>query len=475
MTFKSGIDMQMVRNKLYDEFIKPTTINDKKNLIGIEIEIPIVNWDKEAVDFDVVHDVTNQFNNYYDDFQKEGIDYDGNIFSMKNKKTGDIFCYDCSYNNIEFAMAPEKDLFTINDRFCDYYSFTKDAFEEHNHTLTGMGINPYREYNLEEPIHSERYLMLYHHLKSYNKYDNPLMHFHKYPAYGMFSSASQVQLDVTSDELPKTINVFSKLEPIKALLFSNSVLYNENSDITCYRDALWEYSTHGINPHNIGMYDVDFKDINDLESYLESLNIYCVMRDGAYINFPSMSLQEYFQKESVKGEIYTPCGYKEIEIKPCLNDVKYIRAFKFINLTFRGTVEFRSVCTQPIRDTMSVAAFHLGLKNRLDELEQLINNDEVIYHKGYTANELRKLFIRRELPSFVNKKDLSDLSIEILDLAVDGLRDRGIGEEKFLNPLYDRVKRHTNPGKKLLESVDDEIPLEELIIDYGNLAVGDGK
>ena len=35
------ITKSMIRDKLYEEFIKPT--NQKKNFIGVEIEIPIVN------------------------------------------------------------------------------------------------------------------------------------------------------------------------------------------------------------------------------------------------------------------------------------------------------------------------------------------------------------------------------------------------------------------------------------------------
>lgn len=461
------ISEETVRNKLFDEFIKPT--EEKKNFIGIEIEIPIINLDKTAVDFDVVHKVTDKFRRQYSDFKEDGIDYEGNVFSLKNNNNDDIFCYDCSYNNIEFAMGKEKDLFSIYDRFCDYYAFTKECFEEFNHTLTGMGINPYRKYNKNHPIPSERYLMLYHHLKSFNNYRNVPMHFHDYPEYGMFSSASQVQLDVYKDELVKTINVFSKIEPIKALLFSNSVLVDENKHVTCFRDALWEYSTHGINPHNIGMYDVDLKSLDDLEAYLESLNIYCVMRDGAYINFPSMNLLEYFKKDYVCGEIYCNGEYREIEIRPCISDIKYLRPFKFINLTFRGTVESRSVCTQPIRDSMSVAAFHLGLKEKLDELEELIDNDNVIYHKGYTAGELRKLLIQDELPAFIDKNDLCKLSRNVVDLANIGLKERGIGEEIFLNPLYERIKQHSNPGKDIITSMHNGVKLEKIIKDYGEL------
>ena len=458
-----------IRDKLYKEFIEPT--KEKKDYIGIEIEVPIINLDKKPVDFEIVHQITNKFQNEFDDFSPNGIDYDGNIFSLKNGINSDIVCYDCSYNNIEFAMGREKDMFTIEKRFKTYYNYVKEEFEKYNYTLTGMGINPYRRYNKEIPIPSERYLMLYHHLKSFNKYNDTPMHFHDYPGYGMFSSASQVQLDIHYDDLVKTINTFSKIEPIKAILFSNSVLMDENKHVTCFRDALWEYSTHGVNPHNIGMYDVDFEGIDDILNYLETLNIYCVMRDGAYINFESINILEYFKKDSVTGEIYNKDGYREIEISPNINDIDYLRAFKFINLTFRGTLEFRSVCTQPISDTMTVAAFHLGLKEKIDELDELMSNDNVIYHKGYTASELRKILIQDEIPSFINKNNLCKLTNTILDIAKEGLMERGIGEEIFLKPLYKRVKNHTNPGKEMINSLHNDVKLEKVIEEYGGYDV----
>ncbi len=458
---------KIIRNKLYKEFIEPT--KQRKNFIGIEIEVPIINLNKKPVDFDIVHKITDNFKKEFSDFSPNGIDYDGNTFSLKNPNNSDIVCYDCSYNNIEFAMGREKNLVTINNRFIEYYNYVKEEFEKYNYTLTGMGINPYRRYNKEIPIPSERYLMLYHHLKSFNKYNDIPMHFHNYPGYGMFSSASQVQLDVHYNDLIKTINTFTKIEPIKAILFSNSVLMDENKHLTCFRDALWEYSTHGINPHNIGMYDVDFEDIDDILNYLETLNIYCVMRDGAYINFETINLLEYFNKDSIKGDIYDKKGYRQIEIKPNINDIDYLRAFKFINLTFRGTVEFRSVCTQPISDTMSVAAFHLGLKEKIDELHEFISKDRVIFHKGYTASELRKLLIQDEIPSFINKKKLCELTNNILNIAKDGLNKRGLGEEIFLKPLYNRVKYHTNPGKEMIKSLHDGIKIEKIIKDYGGV------
>ena len=176
-----------------------------------------------------------------------------------------------------------------------------------------------------------------------------------------------------------------------------------------------------------------------------------------------MNLLEYFSKDYVRGEIYCRGKYRGIDIKPCINDIKYLRPFKFINLTFRGTVEFRSICTQPIRDSMSVAAFHLGLKDKLDELEEIISNDNVIYHKGYTAGELRKLMIQEKIPEFINKDDLCGLCKNIVDLANEGLCERGIGEETFLKPLYERIKNHSNPGKEIIQSLYDGVKIEEII------------
>ncbi len=459
------ISEKEIKDRLYSEFIRPT--HKEKNYIGVEIEIPIINLDKKAVDFNVVHEVTGKIQKEFSDFKEDGIDYDGNAYSLKNDKNDDIICYDCSYNNIEFAMGREKDLFTINDRFTEYYKFTKECFEDYNHTLTGMGINPYRKYNRHIPIPSERYLMLYHHLQSTEEYEN--IQFHDYPEYGMFSSASQVQLDVSKEKLVQTINVFSKIEPVKALLFSNSVLIDDNNEFFCFRDILWEYSTHGVNPHNIGMYDVELNDINDLQAYLESLNMYCVMRDGSYINFPSINLLEYFRQETIVGEKYCNGKYKKVTIKPEIDDINYLRPFKFINLTFRGTVEFRSVCTQPISESMSVAAFHLGLKDKLDELDEIISEDDSLYHKGYTARELRNLLIQSKIPLFIDKNEVCKLSKSIVDLASEGLKERGLGEEVFLNPLYGRIKRQTNPAREMINLFNNENDIEKIIRSYGDI------
>jgi uncharacterized protein (DUF433 family) len=41
----------------------------------------------------------------------------------------------------------------------------------------------------------------------------------------------------------------------------------------------------------------------------------------------------------------------------------------------------------------------------------------------------------------------------------------------FLNPLYDRIKRRSNPGKDVIKSVNNGTKIEKIIEDYGKLGI----
>ncbi len=461
-------DNKEIRKRLYEKYIAPTK-RERDACIGIEIELPILNLEKTPVDFDFMQDVTRQFLKRFG-FAVEGRDDDGRIYAAIHEETGDILSYDCSYNNLELSMGKEKEIGALDRRFRAYFRFLQDALAERHHTLTGMGINPYRSYNRLQPIANERYRMLLHHLESYEAYGNLPMHFHHYPRFGMFASASQVQLDIRNEDLIPTIRAFSLLEPVKSLIFSNSVMNGEHEELFCCRDMLWENSTHGINPHNVGMFESIPESEEELLDYLESESLYCVMRDGKYINFPPIPLLQYFQQEAVEGEQYDGNGsYQKVSFTPEIGDLSYLRTFKFEDLTFRGTIEFRSCCSQPVKDAMTIPAFHVGLQQNLKELDSLLTEDRVLYHHGFDAAELRKAFNRGYVPETLDQDALWDLVKQILNLAADGLRKRGCGEERFLEPLYERIAKRTNPAKEMLSRIQSGEKTEDLIRDYGTL------
>ena len=329
-----------------------------------------------------------------------------------------------------------------------------------------MGVNPNADINHNQPIQNERYRMLYHYLHSYRRYKGDIgRHFHDRPDFGTFTSASQVQLDVAHDRLIDTLNVFTLLEPYKALLFANSYL-PEYPEYLCARNMLWEHSMQGYNPHNIGMFTDKLTNIGELIEYIKSQSIYCTMRDGRYIDFKPVSVRDYFGLEKVSGEYFDGSSYKSTTFSPECCDLQYLRTFKFEDLTFRGTIEYRSSCSQPIKDVMTVAAFHTGLSDKLDELSELLENDSVIYSHGYSPAELQDMLSKRELPNFIDRDGLKKQLSDILDIAVNGLKERGKNEEHFLAPLYERAAKLTNPAKEMVEGIDEGIPLIHFIKEY---------
>ncbi len=452
-----------VKKLMYKRFIEPTKLRDV--FAGVELELPIVNLNKKAVDFKLVNELNVKFKNYFN-FKIKAIDDNGGICALEDPVTNDIFTFDCSYNNLEISFGKEKNLYRVKERFEEYYKFIQDILNKENHTLTGFGVNPYRKYNKRLPIPNGRYRMLYHHLCSYQKYDE--MSFHDMPEFGMFTSAAQTHIDVNFDNLIPAISAFSKLEPIKAILFSNSVLNGENMELACSRDMLWEDSMHGYNKKNIGMFDTLPQSIEELLEYLLSTSIYCTEQEGKYINFQPTIVTEFFKREKINGEYFENGKYHKITFKPKEEDFNYFRPFKFVDLTFRGTIEFRSVCCQPVNETMTTHAFHLGLINQIDKINQILD-DDTIFNKAYSITELRKIFIKTYLPEFVEKSELKKLLIKILDLASESLKERGNKEEKLLKPLYERAKSLENPAQRLIKHLNSGGKIEELIHEYGKL------
>ena len=198
------------------------------------------------------------------------------------------------------------------------------------------------------------------------------------------------------------------------------------------RNMLWEHSMQGYNSHNIGMFDESVKSVESLLAYIKTTSIYCVIRDGKYVNFKPIPIDQYLKMGEVEGEYFDGNGYKKIKIHPCADVLLYLRSFKFEDLSFPGTIEFRSTCCQPISDSMTVAAFHIGLIEKLDELNELIKTDTVLYSHGYSATELQKMMSMKSLPEFIAEDEVKRRLFEILDIATEGLKKRGHGEEQLL-------------------------------------------
>ena len=166
------MNREEIKKLLYPRFIEPTKLK-RDVFAGIEIELPIINLNKKAVDFKLIHELTVKFKNYFN-FKIKARDENGIICALKDPMTNDIFNYDCSYDNLEISFGKVKNLYDVKEKFEEYYKFIQEFLNKENHTLTGFGVNPYRKYNKKIPIPNGRYRMLYHHLCTYKRYEDEM-------------------------------------------------------------------------------------------------------------------------------------------------------------------------------------------------------------------------------------------------------------------------------------------------------------
>ena len=96
-------------------------------------------------------------------------------------------------------------------------------------------------------------------------------------------------------------------------------------------------------------------------------------------------------------------------------------------------------------------------------------NVDLAARYGYTAAELRRQLVRRDLPSYIDRDRLYSFAKQVLDLSRQGLLERGLGEEKYLEPLYDRVNNRTNPANTMLAQLENGADIYDVVRSYAKI------
>ena len=400
--------------------------------VGIELEYPVVNLSGNATDVSLTKQLLVYLLDNFD-FQADKYDSDNNPIQLIDKASGDMILFEVSYNTIEFAFAKAERISEVEERLDTYFGIIQPYLQNHNHELQGWGVNPNWAKNDNRPVKSPRYEMLMDFLElSKAKNDS---FFHDYPEYGSFICGSQVQLDVSKTSYLRVLNAFNQIEGPKEVLLANSEFWGSDWDLAISRDVFWENSMHGVFKENAGVFPKVFKSEDDYFSYLSETAIFTAKRGDETYYFEPIRAKDYLSTPSVKarsihGEVVT--------IEPSEEDFKTHRSYQFQDLTTRGTVEFRSVCTQPFSATFAPAAFHLGLLVNLETLESILKDTSLFEVFDYDYLRIRCLFSKKEI-SKDDFKLILPLTEALLTCAEDGLKNRGFGEEVYLAPLQERL------------------------------------
>lgn len=409
--------------KLLKEKYLSNMKEDSELFVGVELEFPIVETNGNKTNIEVTKNLFRTLANL-SDFEVEKIDDDKNPIQLVHRSSKDRILFELSYNTIEFAFERAHSINEVAKRFEAYLKIIQPILQENNHEIQGHGIHPMWKENDNSPVKIERYKML----MAFLAMNGTGMKTHPYPSYGAFICGNQVQLDVRRDNYIRIINAFNKIEAAKAYLFSNSEFSAEVWDTKIARDIFWEESLHGYYKENVGIYPKDYQSEEEFFNNLARTAIFTATREGKSYYFKPIRVEDYLDQKEITA--YTADGNEKI-INPVKEDLKQHRSYQFQDLTARGTVEFRSVCTQPLETTFAPIAFELGLFVQLEKLENYLEDCSFFKNEEQDYRKLRKKYSKKIL-SKEEKEAIQSFSKDLLDIARAGLMKRGYGEEKFL-------------------------------------------
>ena len=409
--------------------------NIKENpdlFVGVELEYPVVNLEGKATDIEVVKELFRYLPSILG-FTIEKVDEFGNPIQLLDPVSQDTILFEVSYTTIEFAFGKAETIQEVENRFNNYMDVIQKKLAESNYAIVGCGIHPNWEKNENQPVAYARYQMLMAYLNLSRSKTN--VDLHDYPQYGAFICGSQVQLDVSKSNYLRVINAFTQIEAAKAYLFANSEFSGADWDTKISRDIFWEESMHGIYPENVGVNARLFKDEDDFFDYLDHSAIFTAERDGQTYYFNPIQARDYLTTPEIQA--FTLNG-DEVLIYPQEEDFQTHRSYQYQDLTTRGTIEFRSVCTQPLDRTFASAAFHLGLLLHLDKLEAYLQSAPFFTTFGRDYKSLRRQFSKKMLTD-EEESAIVEFSKGLLLLAEEGLEKRGKQEMTYLQPLKEEL------------------------------------
>ena len=409
--------------------------NIKENpdlFVGVELEYPVVNLEGKATDIEVVKELFRYLPSILG-FTIEKVDEFGNPIQLLDPVSQDTILFEVSYTTIEFAFGKAETIQEVENRFNNYMDVIQKKLAESNYAIVGCGIHPNWEKNENQPVAYARYQMLMAYLNLSRSKTN--VDLHDYPQYGAFICGSQVQLDVSKSNYLRVINAFTQIEAAKAYLFANSEFSGADWDTKISRDIFWEESMHGIYPENVGVNARLFKDEDDFFDYLDHSAIFTAERDGQTYYFNPIQARDYLTTPEIQA--FTLNG-DEVLIYPQEKDFQTHRSYQYQDLTTRGTIEFRSVCTQPLNRTFAATAFHLGLLLNLDKLEAYLQSAPFFTTFGRDYKSLRRQFSKKML-TVEEETAIVEFSKGLLLLAEEGLEKRSKQEMTYLQPLKEEL------------------------------------
>lgn len=385
--------------------------------IGREAEYTIVKENGEAANaFDILPKLKTKgdFKEQYDSAPNEKmlVGLEGQLASYSTE---------VGLGTIEVITGPCQSLFELKERHENAMKPVLAICKELKFKMLGYGIQPKTPAIKTLMSPKQRYQIL-------------LDIIGKDWLYFCITASDQAQVDITRDEIIKLTNFGILMAPVVIAVCANSSVCGNDQGYICHREGLKKSIFPDERRH--GMIDRPYSDVPDFVTRLAEKTCLMLKKDGQYV--------------AVNRPLIDVLGYLGADIEAFLMHDHYFWNSARARAA-HSTVEIRPACQQPWKDHMVVSALVLGLIEAADEIQGMIDS-ELGSESWRILNDYHNEVVKFGLAA---KQPKQGFLLNVISHAYNALTKRGLGEEIFLSPVFDRLKEQLNPGqkaKKIFES-----------------------
>jgi gamma-glutamylcysteine synthetase len=400
---------------LLKRYLTERVEENKKRHVGMEMELPLIRQDDGAPDMRVIRKMFEMLRR--EGFEKQTFAPDGDPISATDTN-GNKVTFDTSYATLEYVTTSAPSMIGLYQRYFMALRAMQHFLQNEGHALLGIGLNPSPGAMEAKLINVDLTLSIRKFLGARDFY--------------RVIASEQVHFNTCAAELARLINVFTHVDVANVVLFANSPALLHGKHLLCARHALYRrsrFSELGLT----GAQPLDAKDVDALIREYRKLKMFRRMRGGISELIEPTTIEEYFGNP-IHGAIEDDIWSFDIE--------------RNIITTNYGTVEYRTLCTQPFGEQCMPSAFCLGLRQDLDALADVCGEFYKKHDLPQDENALIAMAERDGKLEDVSEPAMAQWLKALLDLSIKGLKKRGYGEEAFLAPLIARKNIAESPAKR---------------------------
>jgi glutamate--cysteine ligase len=262
----------------------------------------------------------------------------------------------------------------------------------------------------------------------------------------MYRSATvQANLDFADEaDMVKKLRVSLALQPIVTALFANSPFIDgKPSGYLSFRSHIWLHTDAA----RTGMLPFVFEEGFGFDRYVEhalDVPMYFVIRNKQYINVAGESFRAF-----LKGELPQLPGER-----PTVKDWEDHLSTLFPEVRLKQFLEMRGADMGDRAHVLALPAFWVGVLYDEDALNEAWDR-----LRPWSVEEMWK--VRNDVPKTAIHTPfrgclVSDMAREVVGLARDGLKRRGLGEEAYLRPLEETLELDKTPAERWLDKYHGE-------------------